>query len=108
MLDLSYTFLILAMLGGFMLAIGVGLVGRGKGVKNTDIEEGRLVLAAPKARCFDVKASTRFIVGRGKRERFTRKWLERRLGRDIMTGLGQKCCCHIPDLIVANCGKSSI
>jgi len=68
MLDLSYMFLILATLGGFMLAIGVGPVGRGKGVKNTGIKEGRLVPAAPKARCFDVKASTRFIVGRCKRE----------------------------------------
>jgi len=29
------------MLGGFMLAIGIGPVGRGKGVKNTNIEEGR-------------------------------------------------------------------
>jgi len=64
MLDLSYMFLILVTLGGFMLAIGVGPVGR----ENTDIEEGRLVPAAPKARCFDVKVSTRFIVGRGKRE----------------------------------------
>jgi len=33
MLDLSHTFLILAMLGGFMLAIGVGPVGRAKGLK---------------------------------------------------------------------------
>jgi len=68
MLDLSYTFLILTMLGGFMLAIGVGPVGRGKGVENTNIKEGRLVPAAPKARCFDVKVNTRFIVSRGKRE----------------------------------------
>jgi len=71
MFDLSYTFLILAMFGGFMLAIGVGPVGRGKGVENTDIKKSRLVPAAPKARCFDVKANTRFIVSRGKRERFT-------------------------------------
>jgi len=43
MLSLSYTFFILVMLGGLMVAIRVRPVGRGKEVEYTNIKNGRLI-----------------------------------------------------------------
>jgi len=71
MLDLPYTFFILATLDSLMLVIRVRPVGRGKGIKYASIKKSRLIPTTPKARCLNVKASTRICVSRGKGERFT-------------------------------------